>query len=854
MARDLRSSVMPMQTKIPLLGYPVDEYITTLEGNRLVSLIQCKGIAHQMRDQEDLNQQFVQLNRYFLALGRKAGKNLMLQTYVTKSKIEINTDYVLPLPALQDFVDVYTAPFRDGSFLRVGYSLALILKYRDLDDGIRVMQELLSLSETMLQDYDPAFMGLEENEHGALLSQVGRYYGELINGHEQDVLVSDTRLGDAIINSVTSFDNYDFVMNRPNRGGQRFATTYDLRDYPGAGSDPGMWDEAIEQPFAFTLVQTFMFEDRNKAKGDFKKHIADLGSVEGDSKQTEELERGIEAITLGEKAFGRYHASLIVFGDTPDDAIDNGTKMESIFSVREATFVRSTMSNIDTWFTQFPGATEAMYPMTKCTENLACGFSLHATPSGKSKGNPIGDGTGMIPMRTVHDSLFMLNAHDSPLGQNNLGEMLPGHMAVTGATGVGKTTLEGVLLTFLSRWNPALFCIDYNESLRNILGALGTSYFTITPGEFTGVNPFQLPDSKGLRQMLFDLVLCCAGGKRTNDGKGATDEKEQQQIKDSIEAVMLHSNIRNRGMTLLLMNITPLGGNCLHTRLSKWARLANGREGQYAWVLDSPVNKFDPESFRRLAFDCTQVLSKEYAKKHPEVLEVLLQTLFYMKRAMHACRPGSLLINIIAEYWVPLSFESTAEAIKEILKAGRLRGEILLMDTQSPEDALSTEYAPAVIQQVITPIWLPNDKADAVGYAKFGIKGKVFDTIKGMSKLSREMVVTQGHQAVQLKLVLSDRLKYWLPLLSTTQKNAAVAQRIRDLLLTNDPKIWVPAFLVAEHVRQWLNTDDPEQWMPAYQLALDCTGSVGSQDPRKWMPVFETAWAAHGNVFQPPAV
>ncbi|EGH18785.1 conjugal transfer protein, partial [Pseudomonas savastanoi pv. glycinea str. race 4] len=51
------------------------------------------------------------------------------------------------------------------------------------------------------------------------------------------------------------------------------------------------------------------------------------------------------AITLGDKAFGRYHASLIVFGKTPDQAIENGTKMASVFTVRDATFVRSTMSN-----------------------------------------------------------------------------------------------------------------------------------------------------------------------------------------------------------------------------------------------------------------------------------------------------------------------------------------------------------------------------------------------------------------------------------------------------------------------------------------------------------------------------
>lgn len=786
---------------MPLMRYHVHEHMVTLPGNRLVSLIRLKGISHETRSDEELKRLFFQLNRYFLALGKKEGKNLMLQSYITKTGIELNTEYRLPLPALQDFVDAYTAPFRNGTFRQVGYTLALILKYRDLDDGIKAMQELLTISSTMLATYDMAIMGMEENAHGALYSQIGRFYSQLINGHEQDVLVSDTRLGEAVIDSVTNFAAYDYIENRPHRGGQRFATTYDLRDYPAGGSGPGMWDEAVEQPFDFTLVQSFMYEDRHTVKREFKKHISDLGSVEGASRQTDELEDAVQQITQGDKAFGRYHAALIVYGSSPNEAIENGAKMESLFTVRDATFVRSTMSNIDTWYAQFPAATDVLYPMSKSTENFACSFSLHATPTGKARGNPVGDGTALIPMRTDKDALFLLNAHDSPSGQNNLGEKLPGHMSITGQTGVGKTTLEALLLTFFSRWDPMLFCIDYNFSLQNLLMTLDTSYFTLTPGQPTGVNPFQFTDSPELRQFLFDLVLCCAGGK------ALTNQAEEREIQDSITAVMQHATVGNRGMSLLLQAIARRGDNCLHTRLAKWCRRADGYEGHNAWVLDSPTNVFNPQDFRRLAFDCTKILNKEYAAKHPDVMEVLLNTLFYMKRTMHAANPGSLLLNVMAEYWVPLSFESTAEAIKEILKSGRTRGEILIMDTQSPEDALNTPYAPAVVQQVITSIWLANTKADRDGYARFGVKGKVFDAVVAMHPLSREMVVVQGNQAVKLKLVLDDQLKYWLPLLSTTTENAAVAAQVREALNTTDPKIWVPAFLakmadIAEQQKQ----------------------------------------------------
>lgn len=790
MGRDFHNSALsPEQLKVPLMCYPVHEHMVTLSGYRLFSLIRLKGISHETVSKKELDRLFLQINSYFLALGKKEGKNVMLQTYINKNKVELDTEYVFELQPLQDFADAYTAPFRNGTYRQTGYAIGLILKYRDLDDGIRRMKELLTISETMLADYDPAFMGMESNRYGALFSQSGRYFSLLINGHEKDILLSDTRLGDAMIDSVTNFGEYDFIENRPNRGGVRFGTTYDLRDYPSAGSYPGMWDEAIEQPFDFTLVQTFIFDDRNTVKRTFTKHVADLSSVEGESKQTKELMAAVQEITQGELAMGRYHASMIVFGNTPDEAITNGSKMESVFTVRDATFVRSTMTNYQTWYTQFPGETRSLYPMSKSTENLACGFSLHATPAGKAKGNPIGDGTALVPMQTVKKGLFMLSAHDSPPGQNNLGEMLPGHMSITGQTGVGKTTFEAILLMFFSRWDPMYFCIDYNNSLENLLRALNTHYFTITPGKFTGLNPFQFPDNEELRQFLFDIVFCCAGGK------DQTNQEEEREIQSSIDAVMQHSNVDNRGMSLLLQNITKKGNNCLHTRLAKWCRVAGGHTGQYAWVLDSPKNLFDPKAFRRLAFDCTKILKKEYATKHPDVMEVLLNTLFFVKRTMHQAKPGSLLINAIAEYWVPLSFESTAEKIKEILKSGRTRGEILIMDTQSPEDALSTEYAPAVVQQVITAIWLPNTKADRDGYAKFGVKGKVFDTIAGMHPLSREMVVVQGHQAVQLKMELPDHLKYWLPLLSSTEKNLSVAAEVRQSLGTDDPHQWVPAFL-----------------------------------------------------------
>jgi type IV secretion system protein VirB4 len=800
-----------------MMGFHVDPAICTMSGNRIISLLRFKGTSHETRDKSDLNREFKILNRFFQALGKKEGKNLMIQTYITKSKIRSNMTYKLDLPVIQDFVDAYTTPFSNGTFREVGYTIGLILKYQDLDDGISRMREMLTVAEKMLEPFGVAIMGMEENEHGNLYSQIGRFYSLIFNGMEQDILISDTRLGDAVIDSETGFAAYDYVENRPNHGTRRFATTYDLRDYP-EDSVPGMWDEAIEEQFDFTVIQTFLFEDRNKVKRQFKAQSSDLASTEGESSQTDDIKDAIQEVTQGKKVFGRYHASLIVYGETPESALANGSKMESLFLLREATFVRSTSTNLDTWLTQYPAHLDVIYHMPKSTENLACGFSLHTTPAGKALGNPPGDGTALMPLKTVKEGVFFLNAHDSPPGKNTTGEKYPGHISNLAMTGAGKTTIEATELIFFSRWDTMYFVIDYNNSLENVLRALNTQYYSIEPGEFTGIQLFQLPDSTRLREFLYDTVKQCAGG----DEK--TTPVEEKEIQDAIEAVLNHKTVSNRSFSLLLQYIPERGGDCLHTRLAKWCRSANGQRGQYSWVIDAPVNKFDPRSYRRLAFDCTTILNKEFVGKHPLVMEVLLNTFYFLKKMMHEQEPGCLLINVAAEVWAPLTFQSTADAMKEVLHAGRTRGEILMIDTQTPESILNTEYGASFVQQIVTQQWMANDKANRESYEKFNIKGKEFEKIHELGQYSREFMVKQGHKSVMVKFDLDDSLKYWLPLLSSTQENLKVAKDVREKLGSDDPAIWVAPFLdemIAKKVRKDKNTEDPNVWVPEFRIQMN---------------------------------
>ena len=134
--------------------------------------------------------------------------------------------------------------------------------------------------------------------------------------------------------------------------------------------------------------------------------------------------------------------------------------------------------------------------------------------------------------------------------------------------------------------------------------------------------------------------------------------------------------VEERRTALLLDIVSPE----LQTRLAKWCD-----NGEYAWAVDSPRNTFNPLHHKKVGFDTTVVLDTKNGI-HP-ACEPLLAVLFFYKEIMQ--RGGNLMLSIIEEFWMPANFPMTQSMIKSALKAGRMKGEMMWLTSQSPEDAIN---------------------------------------------------------------------------------------------------------------------------------------------------------------------
>ncbi|STM65173.1 conjugal transfer protein [Escherichia coli] len=62
------------------------------------------------------------------------------------------------------------------------------------------------------------------------------------------------------------------------------------------------------------------------------------------------------------------------------------------------------------------------------------------------------------------------------------------------------------------------------------------------------------------------------------------------------------------------------------------------------------------------------------------------------------------MLSIIEEFWMPANFPMTQDMIKSALKAGRMKGEMMWLTSQSPEDAINCAIFAALVQQTATKI------------------------------------------------------------------------------------------------------------------------------------------------------
>lgn len=799
---DILGGLGAVEDWLPKFGHPVTKHVQHLGGNRLMVTLALSGVPFEVHENQVLERIFDRDTETYCKLGRDLGGRLGYHTTFARRRVSFDRVYRFRERFLQWFAKEYIGRFNSEKFYENHYYLSLMLKYEDFDDGLKEIGSLASQTLLQFAGYDAELLEVYPRRHmngsQMLYSRQYGFISDLINGAWVDVAVCAEPAMDIIPSSWLHFGYETVAIRGPGvTPGRQFATCLDLR---GSPDKPG-WGQLnalLELPMEFTITQSFNCMtgfDANRTIDSAINKLESAGDKAGH--QIRELRDAQGYVNTGELSFGEYHGAAVVYGETAKDAITN----RDLFVSRSRNecsveWMPATGSAPFTYFSQVPGAKVKPRPKVQSSRNFASTNAFHDYSTGKAEGNPVGDGSAIIPFRTDAKNNYSFNFHATRLGDINVAEKLAGHTEVKGTTGTGKTTVVGAAVSMLMRFDPMLLVLDKGRGWEPVIRMLRGAYVHVKAGKPTDWAPFELAKTEENLEFLYGLVEMCgsrigvdANGKQFRHELTAT---EKSQCREAVDAVMGIDDVRLRRFSLLLESIPDEGDDCLRARLAVWCKSQNGR---FWWVFDNPPNlSLNITEQRVIGFDVEAFLVENYEPSEP-----VFAWLFHLKCQMR--RSGGLMAAVVEEYWLPIRFRTIREQIQETLASGRKEGEFMILLTQQPEQAqAAADLYPALRSLIATKLYLADPAAEEAPYMRDGMTKKEFSTFRAFMPAERRLLIKQGNQSAIASFDLSG-LDDAIAIFSGDRENVLILDEVRAEV-GDDPDVWVPVYLFRVYERK----------------------------------------------------
>ena len=592
----------------------------------------------------------------------------------------------------------------------------------------REVRELDGAREALaaaLTPYGPRLLAGYDTPNGRC-SEPLEFLSAIVNGDLRPMLAPASDAGHHLPYRRVSF-GLDALERKGAAGDKDFSALLSLKEYPPTAA-PGMLDALLRLPHEMVLSESFAFVDRQIGLERVDLSLRRFRAADDDSAT---LKRGLveakDDLSAGKSALGEHSLTLLVRATTLAALDAAVADCAATFADIGAVAVREDLALEPAFWAQFPG--NEAYAARKAlisTGAFASLASLHGFPIGRAADNHWGP--AITVLETTSSTPYFFNFHNADLG----------NFTVIGPSGSGKTVVMNFLAAQAQKLNPRTIFFDKDRGAEIFLRGVGGHYANLRPGEPTGFNPLQLPDSPGTRAFLRAWIarLVC------KPGQVLTPDEEH------IVAAAVDGNFAQEPAYRRLRYFRELLGGRrrpepgdLASRLAPWCG-----EGERAWLFDNAADRLDLNQ-RTLGFDMTELLDDPTLRT---------PAMMYLFHRVEERLDGTPTIILIDEGWKALDDEVFAGRIRDWMKTLRKRNAILGFGTQSARDALESRVSAAIIEQAATQVFMPNPRAQAADYCDgFGLTEHELSLVQGLPPHAHCFLVKHGNHSVMARLDLS---------------------------------------------------------------------------------------------------
>lgn len=798
---------------LPFSSHVAPHVIKTVEGDYLITWAM-DGIPFVGRDAWDIEHKHETFNRLLQSLRAPDFANVAFWVHDIRSRQPITGTATFQQAFHQQLSDKYFAKLSGERVLQNALYLTMIyrpvagsrafkekpasveaIRTRQLS-AIGTVMELAGSVEATLGEYGIRRLGLYEGDNGVQFSSTLELFGFLVNRVKEKIPVLNAPIRDYLATSKLGFSarSGDFMISPPGAP-STYGALLTVKEYPTSTS-PGILNGLKYLDFEYVMTHSFSPKGRHEAMKVLERTQGMMiSSGDRAHSQIVELTEAMDQLASGHFVLGEYHFSLAVFADSQANLARHVAATRAALSNAGFVSVKEDIAAAASFYAQFPANWKLRTRVANVSSLNFLGLSpLHNFAMGKASGNPWGP--AVTTLQTTNGQPFHFNFHATKPGENAEGEMAIGNTMVIGKSGSGKTALVNFLLSQAQALTPAptVFFFDKDRGAEIFVRAAGGRYLALENGQPTGFNPFQCEHSERNVQFLCGLVrLLC--------GKSVYTAREDQDIHVAVSA-LLDLPYELRSIANLQKSLPNLGDDGVHARLSKWTR------GQaLGWVFDNPEDLVSLEGAPLIGFDYTEIIDSS---------EVRVPVVNYLLHRLESLIDGRRLIYVMDEFWKILEGEGgLKDFARNKQKTIRKQNGLGIFATQSPEDALKSDIAAALIEQTATLVLLPNPNAKRSDYVD-GLKltQAEFEVVSALDERSRCLLVKQGHESAICKLDLGG-LNDELAVISASTANIEVLHACLARIASErsvpvealHPNDWLPEF---QKSRQGVRPHNPQ--------------------------------------------
>lgn len=769
------------------------------------------GIAFEVEEDDDLDLKNELLNMVFKSF---ANEPISFYFHNCRFSIEDKFESKFENSFLEEIDRKYYESFQKGTLRKNGLYFTMIYnplknnlektaflkasfdsKRKTMSQSLFKFQEFADRLEANLKEFGPKKLKTYKKDDKIYSKQL-EFYNYLLNGKFNPVRVLNMPIYEYLNGNLQNIQfNHDTIQLNSNDSSKRFARCIEIKDYTSE-TYAGLLNVLMYLDIEYTITQSFSPIAKIDAKSAITKQKNQLIATEDDGyTQVEQIDEALNQLINGEISFGKYHFSILIYGDSIQECRDNTNEVMRQMNELGFGVTLATLALPATFFATLP-SNFAIRPRISLISSLNYSslIALHNFDIGKRDKNCWGDAITIL--KTPNKQPYYFNFHQNT-GQkkDDFGKFLIGNSLVLGQSGGGKTVFMSFVLNQMIKYaNKDTFPSDVPEKSRKFTvvfldkdkGALGNilcsggRYVTIENGKPTGFNPFMMDSTeeniRGLQSLMKLLV--------TRNGEILTT-KEEDSLNNAINSIMrgFDKSERKYPISLLLESLTE----SVNDDNSLKSRLALFKQGkQFGWVFDNEFDSLDfPDDINFFGIDGTEFLDDK------DVSGIMS---YYILWRVMALADGRRLCITIDEAWAWLRNTVVQKEVENKFKTIRKQNGFLILGTQSLSDFLRLEIARTLIEQSETMVFLANPKATKEDYIDgFSLSEDEFLTIKNFIPATRQFFIKRSNERVictlDLKSLGDENLKIlstgttYIELVETifSQTNKSLEEKVSEL-------------------------------------------------------------------------